>query len=467
MKTTLLITRDRKLFNTLSREQHSETQLAYTDSLESAEALCELRPVSAIIIDADTIAFDSLSYFKSNSEDHPEMEMFLLHSIDLPSKLKSELLDFHVKTCEKPATLKEILNSSEPILETEYTEYVPSSPVSDEELLLEMMGGSPAMEKIARLVMKVAPSSATILLGGENGTGKEYFATIIHKLSKLEGKFVPVNCGAIPESLFESELFGHKKGSFTGADSDRVGLVEEADGGTLFLDEVGELSLSMQVKLLRFLQEEKFKPVGETIERSSQARIISATNRDLKKMVAEGTFREDLYYRLHVFPLTIPPLRKRKEMIPQLVELFLHTQSKKQKKTFAGFSPEAEFMLLRHRYPGNIRELQNIVEYASILATPPNLTVEDLPEYLQHAPGITDQRPVSIGISYQPEDSVYEEEQVIVEREGFFVGERVTLHELEERYMRYILKKCKNNHSEAAKILGVSRSTLWRKLKDE
>jgi len=459
MKTTLLITRDRSLYTQLSREQIAGMQLSYTESLDSAEGLCELRPVSALIIDADTIPFDSLGFFRRCKKNMQSTLVYLLHSKDIPNDLRVQLEDVSVTTVEKPALVSEILGSPRTVRERKS-----ASPVqNDEELLVEIMGGSPVMEKIARLLVKVAPSSATILLGGENGTGKEYFATIIHKLSKLTGKFVPVNCGAIPETLFESELFGHKKGSFTGADQDRIGLVQEADGGTLFLDEIGELSLPMQVKLLRFLQEEKFKPVGESFERTSSCRVIAATNRDLRKMVEAGTFREDLFYRIHVFPITLPPLRERKEMIPRLVELFLHTFNDKQGKDLTGFSPEAEFILSRHRYPGNIRELQNIIEYATILATPPIITVHDLPEYLQLMPGITDQRPQTLSIGWDHDLAASE----TLRREGFFVGEDLSLEAMELRYMHYIVDKCNDNHSEAARILGISRSTLWRKLKGE
>ncbi len=462
MKTTLLITRDRPLYNRLAREQIREMQVTYTDSLESAEGLCELRPISTLIIDADTIPFDSLSFFRRCRKTMGSTKVYIIHSEDLPFDIQEDLSELNVTTVEKPALISEILNTrTAPRKKTRSVETVRT----DEDLLVEIMGGSPSMEKIARLLVKVAPSSATILLGGENGTGKEYFATIIHKLSKLQGKFVPVNCGAIPESLFESELFGHKKGAFTGADQDRIGLVQEADGGTLFLDEIGELSLSMQVKLLRFLQEEKFKPVGESAERSASCRVISATNRDLKKMVSEGTFREDLFYRIHVFPITLPPLRERKEMIPRLVELFLHTFNEKQDKNLTGFSAEAEFLLSRHRYPGNIRELQNIIEYATILATEPTITIHDLPEYLQLITGITDQRETQLSIGWNPGESATKPDVAKIKREGFFVGEDITLESMELKYMEYILKKCQDNHSEAAKILGISRSTLWRKLK--
>ncbi len=464
MTTTLLITKDRSLFHRFNREHLSTATLTYTESLDSVAQICQQRRVELLIIDSETILFNSIDAFEKSLKGTESLQRILLYSTALSDELIREMERMAISTAPKESTLSDLIE-----IETTSAEstQLPDSPVSEEDLLLKLMGGSPAMEKIARLVMKVAPSSATIMLGGENGTGKEYFSTIIHKLSKVDGRFVPVNCGAIPDTLFESELFGHKKGSFTGADRDRVGLVEEAENGTLFLDEVGELSLHSQVKLLRFLQESKYKPVGESSERHSTSRIIVATNRDLRAMVKEGTFREDLFYRLHVFPMTLPPLRERKEMIPQLVELFLHTFGTKMKKKFTGITPEAEFLLSQQRYSGNIRELQNCIEYAAIMATPPKVTANDLPEYVKQLPGLPDQHPISLSIGYESGENEYQSPEDISLENRFCVSEQLTLAELEERYMRYILEKCDNNHSEAAKILGVSRSTLWRKLKED
>jgi len=211
----------------------------------------------------------------------------------------------------------------------------------------------------------------------------------------------------------------------------------------------------------RVLQERKIEPLGAKKSIDINVRVVSATHQDLEKQVEAGKFRQDLYFRLNGVTIRIPPLRERKEMIPRLVELFLHTFSRKQKKSLTGFTPEAEFVLSRHRYPGNIRELQNIIEYATILANPPTITVHDLPDYLQAIPGITDQRLPALTIGWELNESA---ERV---REGFFVGEDITLESMELRYMQYILEKCGDNHSEAARILGISRSTLWRKLKGE
>ena len=469
MNNILLITKDIILFNKLSFKATKDVNLTYTESLDNAKELCKSRNITQLIVDSDTIPFKSLSFFEMCRSDLPNISVKLLHNVDLPQDLVEKLHNLDVTLLRKPITLQKIISTNdfpEEILEPEVIEepIKKESPKQsrEEELLLNIMGTSPKMEKIARIVMKVAPTAATVFLSGENGTGKEYFAKIIHKLSKREGDFVPVNCGAIVETLFESELFGHKKGSFTGADQDRVGLVEQAENGTLFLDEVGELSLASQVKLLRFLQERTYKPVGENIEKKSNTRVIAATNRDLKKMVEEGTFREDLFYRIHIFPIVLPPLRERKETIPQLVELFLFKQKEKLSKNFTNFSKDAEIALIRHNYPGNIRELENIIEYATILATPPTVTLEDLPEHLQLRKGIEDHSNEVISIGYNGDEKVNENNSGV-----FFVDSIITIEELEEKYMRFVLKEFNGNHSEAAKALGVSRSTLWRKLKED
>ncbi|MBD3242820.1 MAG: response regulator, partial [Chitinivibrionales bacterium] len=250
-------------------------------------------------------------------------------------------------------------------------------------VLEDLMAGSPAMEKLLALSLKIAPTVSTVLIGGESGTGKEFFARVIYRMSRRhDGAFVPVNCGAIPDTLFESELFGHRKGSFTGADRDRPGLVEEAHMGTLFLDEVGELSPAAQVKLLRFLQERTFKRVGENTIRTVDVRIIAATNKDLLQRVREGLFREDLFYRLNVFYLHLPPLRQRRETLPALLKVFIHRYNQVFDKHITRISRDAEIALMNYEYPGNVRELENIIEHAVVLAEGNEIRKSDLPEFM-------------------------------------------------------------------------------------
>ncbi len=245
---------------------------------------------------------------------------------------------------------------------------------------LELLGKSAPMRAIADLIQRVASSRTTILVTGESGTGKERIARAIHSCSDRANKpFLVVNCGALPENLMESELFGHEKGAFTGAAGRHAGLFRDADGGTVLLDEIGELPLNLQVKLLRVLQERKVRPVGATAELSVDVRLIAATNRDVEKDVAEGRFRQDLYYRLNIIRIEVPPLRARSEDVPPLAEHFVHRFAEEHGKTIRGIAPEAMRAILAYAFPGNVRELENAIERAVTLAQSPVVALGDLP----------------------------------------------------------------------------------------
>ena len=246
-----------------------------------------------------------------------------------------------------------------------------------------IIGRSAPMLDVFRMVETVCRTNSTILLTGESGTGKELVANAIHALSLRRDKpFVAVNCGAMPEALLESELFGHVRGAFTGAESHKKGLIEAADGGTIFLDEIGEMSPPMQVKLLRVLQERKYRRVGGTEESASNIRVIAATNRDLPAMVGEGKFREDLFYRLNVIPIKLPALRERGDDVPLIAEHFLAKYTREMGKTFDGFSPDAVAALRQYSWPGNVRELENVVERAVALEQGHRVEADRLPEQL-------------------------------------------------------------------------------------
>jgi DNA-binding NtrC family response regulator len=316
----------------------------------------------------------------------------------------------------------------------------------EQRFLSDLMSGSASMQKVLRFAMKISPTSSTVLIGGESGTGKEFFAKIIHRMSKrYDGRFVAMNCGAIPDTLFESELFGHKKGAFTGADRDKTGLVEEAHLGTLFLDEVGELSPSAQVKLLRFLQEREFRRIGDNINRSVDVRIIAATNKDLAKMVEQGKFREDLFYRLNVFYLFLPPLRERKETIPNLIHIFVHRFNQLFNKNVNRISKNAEAILANYNYPGNVRELENIMEHAVVLAEGSEITERDLPEFMFRN---------RLLLAGPCTDNDVTSDKVL------------TLAEMEMKHISQVLLLTNYNYTDASKKLGISRSTLWRKIKE-
>ncbi|MDR3012022.1 MAG: sigma 54-interacting transcriptional regulator [Chitinispirillales bacterium] len=325
-----------------------------------------------------------------------------------------------------------------------YTAHKPERSELEERILDDLMAESPSMKKVLRVALKIAPTSSTVLIGGESGTGKEFFARIIHRHSLCsDGPFVAVNCGAIPDTLFESELFGHKKGAFTGAAKDKPGLVEEAHGGTLFLDEVGELSPPAQVKLLRFLQERMFRSVGDTVLRPVDVRVIAATNKDLHKQIEQGAFREDLFFRLNVFHLHLPPLRERKETMPNLISLFAHRFNRLFGKNVSSFSKAAESLLAAYDYPGNIRELENIIEHAIVMADGNEIAERDLPEFM------------------------FRNRLLLADPATLQGGTGVaTLAEVEREHIKFVLGLTGYNYTEAAKKLGISRSTLWRKIKE-
>ena len=302
-----------------------------------------------------------------------------------------------------------------------------------------VIGASRQMQDLFKLVNRAARSASTVLVTGESGTGKELIARSIHSMSQRHGEFVAVNCAAIPAELMESELFGHTGQAFTGARQARSGLFESADGGTIFLDEIGEMPLALQPKLLRVLQEGTVRRVGQDREREINLRVIAATNRDLEKEVNEGRFREDLYWRLNVIHLHIPPLRERPFDIPLLVEHFLNKITDKSGRPPLNVTPETLAILTAYKWPGNARELENAIERAVALAESGNLIPEDLPDRVRNQAGAT----------------------TLIARAR---ERRLTLDELEREYIVEILRMSGKNKSRAAEILGVDRRTLHRKL---
>ena len=293
---------------------------------------------------------------------------------------------------------------------------------------------SPRMQQVIEVIKVVAKSNATVLITGDTGTGKELVARAIHSQSyRHDEPFVAVSCAALPESLLESELFGHEKGSFTGAYAQKKGKFEVANRGTLFLDEIGEMSANIQVHLLRVLEEKEFNRVGGNEPIKVDVRVISATNRDMKQAVAQGKFREDLYYRLNVVNIELPPLRERIEDIPLLTQHFLKGFALENQKKITGFSPEATDFLLKHDWPGNVRELENSIERAVILARNPVIEVGDLSQ----------QEVVPAGSASSAKN----------------------LKQVEKKHIQDILAETGGNYTEAARILGISRMTLYNKAK--
>jgi two-component system, NtrC family, response regulator HydG len=310
-----------------------------------------------------------------------------------------------------------------------------------------MYGKSPAMLRLFDLIRRIAGSDGSVLITGESGTGKELVARALHEeSSRASGPFVAINCAGIPETLLESELLGHAAGAFSGARGARKGLFLEADGGTLFLDEIGEMPASMQTKLLRLLQDGRVRPVGANEEVSTDVRIVAATHRDIADLMAEGRFREDLFFRLETFRIEVPPLRERGEDIARLLDLFLRRQALAQDQPLRRLEPDALRQLLGYRFPGNVRELASLVERAATLARGDTIGIEDLPERVRADPS------GDLEAGTNPTGSGRRED------------EWETLEALEGRYIRQVLAFTGGNKQRAARILGIGRKTLYRKL---
>ncbi len=302
----------------------------------------------------------------------------------------------------------------------------------------QLLGKSSAMQQVFHLIEKVAPAEGSVLIEGETGTGKELIAQAIHRESpRNAGPFVPINCASIPDSLLESELFGHARGAFTGAQEKKQGLFVAADGGTLFLDEIGEMPPALQAKLLRAIQERRVRPVGSTRDVGFDVRIVSATNRDLRSAAKSGEFREDIFYRLATFQIDVPPLRQRREDIPLLIETFVAQHAAEGRDIF--FPPEVLRALVDYSWPGNVRELRSLVERCAYISAGETVQLDDLPEALR---------------------------QQICPVNRYALPEDKTLAEVELDYIRHILDRCQGNRVRAAEILAINRKTIQRKLND-
>lgn len=335
----------------------------------------------------------------------------------------------------------------------------------DEVLIQGLVGSSESMRSVYRLTRQVAPSSATVLLTGETGTGKELIARALHELStRATGPFIRVNCGALSESLLESELFGHVKGAFTSAVENRTGRFEAAHGGTIFLDEINSVSYKLQVKLLRVLQEQEFERVGDTRTIKIDCRVVAATNRDLLDEIDEGRFREDLYYRLNVIPVFLPPLRERREDITALAEFFTQKYAQSNHRPAPALAPEAIAALQGYAWPGNVRELQNYIERAIVLCTGQALSLDLFPAHVRGLMPVRIARHGPKSIDALCRDLV---------TSGMTGADDTTtnLHEkivslVEKELIQQVLKSCQGVQTKAATRLGINRNTLHKKISE-
>lgn len=349
-----------------------DVRMPEMDGLTALQQIKEHNPQTFVLImTAHSNLNDAILAIKEGAYDYVEKPVS-----------SEKLTDLVRKSLEANAMIKG-LTASRPIFDDDIESTIEEK---TNDLKTDIVGQNTKMKEVFSLIYKLCKVETTVLIRGENGTGKELVAKAIHFNSpKKSGNFVAINCGAIPEHLMESELFGHEKGAFTGAIERKIGKFQLANNGTLFLDEIGELKPEMQVKLLRALQEKKFTPVGSNREVKTNARIIAATNRNLEKMMEDQTFREDLFYRLNVMPIFLPPLRERPDDIPQLANSFLQKFSVSHNKHIQKISADCLELMKRYRWPGNIRELENIVERAFIVESSNEMTVESLPEQIKNS----------------------------------------------------------------------------------
>ncbi|HXH06932.1 MAG TPA: sigma-54 dependent transcriptional regulator [Vicinamibacterales bacterium] len=405
-----------------------------------ADALAALdaSPVDVVVTDVRMDgASDGLALLKVLKARDPDLEVVLITAFgtidDAVEAIKTGAYDYLTKPADPERLRITIRRAAERrALAREVRQLRAQMGTAD-----EIVAVSKPMQAVLATIAQLAKSDSTVLIEGESGTGKELLARALYRQSeRRRGRFVPINCGAIPESILESELFGHRKGAFTGAVGDKKGLLEEADGGVLFLDEIGEMPQSMQVRLLRFLQDGEVRRIGDTSTRRVDVRLVAATHRSLEQEVTRGTIRQDFYYRINVVAVHVPPLRDRTEDVPALAELFLRRTAARYRRAVTGFSPGAMALLTSYHWPGNVRELENAVERAINLASGELVTEADLPAAITlqgAAPG----RPADTGAPG---------------------GER-------ERLLA-ALERCRWNHSRAAALLGISRTTLWRKMRE-
>ncbi len=398
------------------------------------------------LIDFKMPEFDGLQTLREIRKHYPDLPVVMMTAYGTVETAVASMKEGALDYLTKPIDLDELLLMLQKVIERstlirENKEL--KAQLQERYRFAQIVYGSPKMEEVMGLVARVAPSQTTVLIRGESGTGKELIANAIHYASpRSEKPWVKVSCAAIPETLLESELFGHERGAFTGATQRRVGRFEEANGGSIFLDEIGDLSPGTQVKLLRILQDKEFQRLGSNQSLKTDVRVITATHRNLEEAIQKGLFREDLYYRLNVISIILPSLRERKEDIPLLIDHFLKKYSEKNQKSISSISKEATALLLRHDYPGNVRELENLIERAVVLCRGEIITTQDLPFHLK------EEKSERLWDSSRKEKSLPE-----------------SLEEIEKVSILNALHQHQGVQTKAAESLGISERVLRYKMK--
>lgn len=433
----LIVDDDVHILELLHRHLQSLSYHTYK-AVSVKEAVTILRDTSIdlLITDLKMPEVDGFELVKFVSEHYPNLPKLIVTGYPSVQDSLEAIKSGVVAYVTKPFTKSELKTAiDEALKKSDSSNSTPDQEHEQKKVYGEIIGGSAKINEIFQIIDRVKNNKVTVSIKGESGTGKELVARAIHYEGKFsKSPFIAVNCGAIPENLLESELFGYVKGAFTGADKNREGFFQAANGGTIFLDEIGNASLSVQSKLLRALQEKEVVKVGAQKAEKVDVRIIAATNNDLKEMIQKETFREDLYYRLTVVEIEVPPLRDRKEDILLIADKFLFKYGIEYKDKFIKISPKAQDVLLRYNWPGNIRELENIIQRAVIMCDK-IIEVEHLPDALKYTV-------------------------------DFSEGELLSLKEMEKRHIQHVLNATNNNKTKAAKILQIDRKTLREKLKE-
>ncbi len=458
---------------------HVDEAVDGLDAIEKASVVS----YEVVILDMDMPRLNGLETLRRLKEQDPRTIVLMLTAYAAIDDAVKAVKEGAFNYVSKPVKHEELIQLVDRALEAHALIF---SAAASAPVLIEsgsrFIGSTAEMKKVFTIIDRLSKVDTAVLIRGESGTGKELVAKAIHfNSSRKDQKFVAINCSAIPETLFESELFGHEKGAFTGADQRKIGKFQFAEGGTIFLDEIGDMPLLMQAKLLRVLQDKKFTPVGSNRELEVNVRIIAATNRPLEKMITESTFREDLFYRLNVIPIFLPPLRERRNDLENLVQSFVSKFNKAHSKKIIGFSPEAMAVIRKYNWPGNIRELENVVEYAFIWEATNKIALDSLPEKLLQAAGVAQDVTALVtshGTSNLPEAEGRRSAEVVVNSapsaaEPSQFIEQLSPQELdfnkvkeqfEKEFIIKALKTFKGRINQTALHANIPKKTLLRKI---